>query len=174
MRTALLELPWMLESALWSAVKGWCWWKRNRTAAPRVCPSQLLSTTPTHVRLGWERDFHLSLLRSRSFALTVCICRQFTSTFTQSVIIHICWFLMNVCSLEHFPEGTHGAQSQPTSQQPPTQSKVRNRAQKQIQNVLRDTCRLRCETGGLCEWESCKKSQCRLKTSWQCSGKSQG
>lgn len=39
-------------------------------------------------------------------------------------------------------------QSQPTFQQPPTQSKAKNQARKQIKNILCDTRRLRCETEG--------------------------
>lgn len=67
---------------------------------------------------------------------------------------HLLFFLMNICSLEHFLGSLHGVQNQPTSQQPPTLSKVRNQAQKQIKNILCDPCGLR---GGLCEWESCKE-----------------
>jgi len=117
--------------------------------ARRICPSQQLSIAPEiRVRLGCERDFHLSLMCSRSFALTVCICCQFTSTFMQSVIIRICCFLTNVCSLENFPVSVRGAQSQPKSQQPPAQFKARNQARKQIKSILCDTRRLRCETEG--------------------------
>lgn len=47
-----------------------------------------------------------------------------------------------------FPGSVRGVQSQPTSQQPPTQFKARNRAQKQIKNILRDTHCLQCETEG--------------------------
>lgn len=61
---------------------------------------------------------------------------------------------MNICSLEHFLGSLRGVQNQPTSQQPPTLSEVRNQAQKQIKNILCDPCGLR---GGLCEWESCKE-----------------
>ncbi|KAM6042831.1 acid-sensing ion channel 2-like isoform 1-T1 [Theristicus caerulescens] len=63
-----------------------------------------------------------------------------------------CKFKGQECNHEdfktHFPGSVRGAPSQPTSQQPPTQSKARNQARKQIKNILCDTRRLRCETEG--------------------------
>lgn len=148
MRVVLPELPWRLKSPLGQQWKV-SWWKCSRTEAWRVCPSQQFNINPeVRVRLECERVFHLLLVCSRSFALTVCICFRFTSTFTQSLVIHICWVLMNVCSLEHFPGSVRGVQSQPTSQQPPTQAKARNQAQKQIKNALCDVHHLQCETEG--------------------------
>lgn len=120
-----------------------------------MCPNPQLSLTLRSVS-DWEvRAFHLLLLCSGSFAVALGICCQFTSTFMQSVIIHICWALMNVCSLEHLPGSV---QSQPTSQQPPTRAEVRNQAEEQIRNVFCDThtaCSMRWR--GLYEWESCKR-----------------